>query len=369
MSIKLAVALEDNKVFRHISERIDHSKSYTCPICSAVVQSKKGQERQHHFAHAPGSNCSANEETILHFNAKHYLAYCIKNKIDIVFNTPLEVIPPKLKNIFSSLGMKEYPLSLISLASFYKSRGTRVEKGIGPYIADVIMLLHEKNIMKDASETGFVFEIFVTHEMEQEKQKWFIDHNVNFLELVPKSVDDNTFVFLVQRLCIPDYFSDLQTKFIQSSTDTFHREISEIVSKNIQIEEVQKVEKALKLKAWDWVVDHILYKDDLRAWVPDEIQDEMKSITVKPLWDHEIRKVKMFGANYKKVREHRMVFALDDSNREFLILNEKILLAELLKVLSVAYPAEMIIGKSLQGKEGVIGFRQKPSRTRTSKYK
>ncbi|WP_165452475.1 competence protein CoiA family protein [Paenibacillus thalictri] len=356
MSIKLAIALEDNKIFRHISERLDRSKSYTCPFCLAPVQSKKGQERQHHFAHLPGTSCSANEETLLHFNAKHYLAYCIKNKFDIAIHVPVEILPPKLKGTLLSLGIREYPLSLLSLTSFYKSRGAIVEKAIGPYIADVFMLLYDIDIQSGISEEGFVFEIVVTHEMEQEKQHWLIDNNINFLELAPRAFDDNTFSFRALRLHFPDYFSNLQTNLINTTAETFHQELTEVIKENIRLETDQKIEQSLKLKAWDWVVDRILYRDDLRTWVPDEIQREMKSITVKPFWDQEIRKVTMFGATYKKVREHRMVFALDESDREFLILNEKILLAELLKVLSVAYPAEMIIGKSLQGKEGVIGF-------------
>ncbi|TVY06887.1 competence protein CoiA family protein, partial [Paenibacillus cremeus] len=186
MSIKLAVALEDNKFKKHIRDRIDRSKSYICPFCNEPVISKKGQERQHHFAHAPGTNCTASEETILHFNAKHYLAYCIKQNVDIVFEVSTELLEPKLNSVLTSLNIKQYPLSLNSLANFYKKAGVYVEKSVGPYIVDVYM--------KHESYTyGFVFEIVVTHEMEPEKLQWLHENHVPYLEISPVSLDDCVF--------------------------------------------------------------------------------------------------------------------------------------------------------------------------------
>lgn len=120
MSIKLAVALEENVIVRHIRERLDSSKSYSCPICSESVIAKKGQERQHHFAHTASTKCSANEETILHFNSKHFLAYCIRNNIEVTFKAPVELLDSKLHAVFQSLEVRKYPLSLISLLDFYK---------------------------------------------------------------------------------------------------------------------------------------------------------------------------------------------------------------------------------------------------------
>jgi hypothetical protein len=347
VSIKLAVALEDNKLKKHIRDRLDRSKSYTCPFCNEPVIAKKGQERQHHFAHAPGTNCIASEETILHFNAKHYLAYCIKQNIDIVFNVSEELIEPKLNSVLTSLGINQYPLSLNSLVNFYKKAGVYVEKTVGPYVVDVYM-------QHESYTYGFVFEIVVTHEIEPEKLQWLHENNVPYLEISPVS-DDNTFIFKVIRINLPRYFARIENNFINSSVATYYEEIHDMIKSYIQTEQSKKFDKELKLQAWDWAVDKILY-GNLRKWVPDEAQKQMKSLTIRPFNDPQTGTAKMFGAKYKRVREHRMVFATDNHEKETLVLNDKVLLSELLNRLAIAYPTEMILGKGQNGREGVIGF-------------
>jgi competence CoiA-like predicted nuclease len=54
---------------------------YFCPHCKEEVSFKIGTIREHHFSHKPNSTCSATAETILHFEAKHYLANQIANNL------------------------------------------------------------------------------------------------------------------------------------------------------------------------------------------------------------------------------------------------------------------------------------------------
>lgn len=42
-----------------------------CPVCKTAVLARKGAKMRHHFAHYPGTNCSA--ETVLHFIAKQLI--------------------------------------------------------------------------------------------------------------------------------------------------------------------------------------------------------------------------------------------------------------------------------------------------------
>ncbi|MFC5531212.1 competence protein CoiA family protein [Cohnella yongneupensis] len=353
MSIKLAVALEDNKYVRHIKDRLSKSSIYTCPFCREEVIARKGSERQHHFSHAPGTNCTASEETILHYNAKHYLLYCIKNAIDITFNVPTEMIKDsRITPIFDSLGLRKYPLSLAALIDFYgKSNGSCVEKAIGPYIVDVHMPV------KMHSSFGVIFEIVVTHEMEQEKLNWLHQYGVPYLELSPVERSDNSFDFDMLRINIPHYFNRMENNFVTNSIVNFYDEIYSQLKDYIEVDHKKKQEKDLKIKAWDWVTEKILY-GNLRYWVPEEAQKQMKSLTIRPFKDLAITNTKtMHGAAYKRVKEHRMVFAVDDSDHENLVLNDKNVLEELLHKLAVAYPTEMLMGKGINGREGVVGFK------------
>ncbi|TVY07342.1 hypothetical protein [Paenibacillus cremeus] len=168
--------------------------------------------------------------------------------------------------------------------------------------------------------------------------------------------DDNTFIFKIIRINLPRYFENIENKFLNLSVTTYYEEIHDMIKNYIQIEQSKKIEKEMKLQAWDWAADKILY-GNLRKWVPDEALKQMQSLTIKPFNDPQTGTAKMFGAKYKRVKEHRMVFATDDHERETLVLNDKVLLSELLNRLGVAYPAEMIIGNGQNGREGVIGFR------------
>ncbi|MCP4360881.1 MAG: hypothetical protein GY796_22970 [Chloroflexi bacterium] len=46
-----------------------------CPVCKQEITLKLGQEREHHYAHRPGTLCpTTRPETALHLNCKLYLA-------------------------------------------------------------------------------------------------------------------------------------------------------------------------------------------------------------------------------------------------------------------------------------------------------
>ncbi|NME98337.1 competence protein CoiA family protein [Aneurinibacillus aneurinilyticus] len=99
MSVKLAFAYltstdkhPSSGSLVHIAERTYREFEYLCPLCKTKVIPKKGAKRQHHFAHMPESKCSASEETILHFNAKHFLQKCIQEKSELNFRVPGELM-------------------------------------------------------------------------------------------------------------------------------------------------------------------------------------------------------------------------------------------------------------------------------------
>ncbi|WP_237391502.1 hypothetical protein [Bacillus cereus] len=81
---------------------------------------KKGNKREHHFSHRPGSNCVVSRETLLHFEAKHFLVNKINKEEDINLKIDLSYFKRKYKEFLRAINIVSYETSLLDILKFYK---------------------------------------------------------------------------------------------------------------------------------------------------------------------------------------------------------------------------------------------------------
>lgn len=70
----MLIAHDENGARLIASRALPARRTYTCPSCGAGVVLKPGRVKIPHFAHAPGSDCPASGEGVLHLMAKKALA-------------------------------------------------------------------------------------------------------------------------------------------------------------------------------------------------------------------------------------------------------------------------------------------------------
>lgn len=99
MKILLTRALNEKDEYVNIDSVPNGNKcGCVCPICRYPLTARNGEDmkKSHHFAHQPGSDCKANDETVLHKSAKDiiekYKCVCLPNgeclnfdKVDVEF--------------------------------------------------------------------------------------------------------------------------------------------------------------------------------------------------------------------------------------------------------------------------------------------
>src|ERR1035438_10118103 len=74
-TLKLPFAVRGDKII-HVSEvKSGRQSECVCPGCETPLIARKGELRQHHFAHDSGTSCS--EESALHWFGKHLLLEAI----------------------------------------------------------------------------------------------------------------------------------------------------------------------------------------------------------------------------------------------------------------------------------------------------
>ena len=116
-----------------------------CPSCGDRLIAKKGQVREHHFAHAAGSDCPTAVETALHLVAKEILARrkeIVLPSVEIEFlhyRSPMIIVP----------GEGRHPLTSVAL-----------EQRLGDIIPDVIARVKDRPLL---------IEVRVTHGIDDEK--------------------------------------------------------------------------------------------------------------------------------------------------------------------------------------------------------
>lgn len=203
--IKLSYAKNGSRLF-HISEVHDRDKLYTCPFCNEQVLFKKGEAREHHFAHAAHSNCSASQETILHFHAKHYLADLISGSstLNVEFQFLWSDHSKVLKDLSEMIPIQnEGTIQLYDILEYYGyfPEIGEIERKVGPYIVDVFAANEEL-------QNSICFEIFVSHQIEPEKRAYFIEHQIPFMELVPKQFSTTHVEFNLHDYYLPGFFDE-----------------------------------------------------------------------------------------------------------------------------------------------------------------
>lgn len=142
--LKLFYALKQG-VLTHVRDVVSGSKcNCVCPACNEKLIARKGSLRQHHFAHASGSECSYGAETALHLAAKQ------------VLEQRMEIYLPEVEVWFYS-PRASY---ILTPAKMYNLNKVALEKRVGQIIPDVIGYVEGEPLL---------IEIRVTHKVSYEK--------------------------------------------------------------------------------------------------------------------------------------------------------------------------------------------------------
>lgn len=140
----------DNKVY-HINDSIvtKHSDNFSCPECGKKLIVKKGNIKEHHFAHDKNSECSnPKEETLLHLLSK-----------EIVENSQVIFIPDG--TFFKG-----------SQYNYTKVNSEETIENIKPDI-----------ILEDELKNKLIIEIYVTHKIDDDKLDKMKKINIPTIEI------------------------------------------------------------------------------------------------------------------------------------------------------------------------------------------
>lgn len=224
--IKLSYAYNGSKV-HHITEVSDRNEVYTCPFCKEKVWFRKGEKREHHFAHEAHSNCSTSPETILHFHAKHYLADLISGSstLNVEFQFLWSDHSKVLKDLSEMIPIQnEGTMRLFDILEYYGyfPEIGEIERKVGPYIVDVFAANEEL-------QNSICFEIFVSHQIEPEKRAYFIEHQIPFIELIPKQFSTTHIEFTLHDYYLPGFFDEkinqMESNVLKYLFNTYKQEL------------------------------------------------------------------------------------------------------------------------------------------------
>ncbi|MGN4464442.1 competence protein CoiA family protein [Bacillus cereus group sp. MYBK77-1] len=358
MSVKLNFALCGTTV-THISERIYKDVIYRCPHCKEDVIARKGNKKEHHFSHKPNSNCSVSSESLLHYEAKHFLAKKINEKDEIHIPIPLKLFEKKYRSFFKVMGISKYEISLTEMLHYYRKIKSEIEIKVDNYIADVVAINNSED------EKPFIFEIFVWHKNEENKVNYFIQKSIPYLELIPKK-DGNSFLFEVSDASINDYIQKISKEISKSIVDlsynSFEDQLIKKAQKNISREMVLSFEKEAMINIQK-KIEHL----NFRHYIDGEKYKKMNSIKSQGYMTIVKRQEELLDLSYKKSHKSGENFLM--ANDKYFISNEKNLLYSLIQKIHDFYDIEILIGKRANGtKEIVVGFNFiLPNQTTTGK--
>ncbi|ALS23173.1 competence protein CoiA family protein [Paenibacillus naphthalenovorans] len=366
MSVKLEFALLGNELI-HISERMSKSTVYLCPLCTNEVLPRKGSIRKHHFYHRPGTNCSASEETILHFNAKHYLKHCINNRIDldnVLFNIPAEMLDDSLKKIVSILGINHFPLSLKKIVDHYYLKNAAVEQKVNNFIVDVLIDCYENRIVfpngKEYDEDygydvekvnvgKFIFEVKVTHEIGEKKEEELLKTVIPFIEAIPEQTEKG-FNFWVSSFSLKSLIQVINSELINLLSNHFEKELCEVGKK--MYEEVKEVELGKRaIKKMISEVDKI----NFREHISKELFKKINTFKVQAYKSEVVNTTPLLSIKYKTSREGKNFISINDFLSWYGA--ENILFDLVKKLHSLEYNVNLLIGGYQDTrKDRVVGF-------------
>jgi competence CoiA-like predicted nuclease len=153
--------LKDVSEFVHLPPR--NRPEAICPECHRPVTMKLGNIRAHHYAHNPNDTCAVtNSETALHLNTKFYIYKQLQNATQLLMEQRCQQNYPRCHNSNHLPWLSDWD-------------EVHLEYSIGPYRADIALLRN--------SEVVAAIEIAVTHYTEDEKIKYFKNHNIYWIEV------------------------------------------------------------------------------------------------------------------------------------------------------------------------------------------
>lgn len=129
-----------------------------CPACGKDLIAKKGNKREHHFAHRNGANCEYGYQTSLHFVAK-----------DILMKARKIVLPPV---VLSFPGSPKNARISNSITLDFDS--VKLEKSFGAIVPDIIISKGKRKL--------FV-EIYVTHRIDDAKLEKLKNVGISTIEI------------------------------------------------------------------------------------------------------------------------------------------------------------------------------------------
>lgn len=197
VQLPIAMVVSDGSIL-HISDTpymVLKDKDLVCPFCEGRVYKRAGS-RQPHFYHKPKNDCDVSRETLLHEGAKHFIHDRLVRNVDFriyVDTAKLESVASK--TLLSALGISSFSIS--SKAVFQNTNCKHeIEKSIDSFRPDILSVKTE-----ETKEHLFAWEVFVTHELEQEKVSHFVEDGIGFVELVPQVAIDpfDGYVFALNR--------------------------------------------------------------------------------------------------------------------------------------------------------------------------
>lgn len=252
MNVKMSYAALDSGVLKHIS-KTKNGSTYYCPECKSPAIPKKGRKKAHHFAHAVNEACSYTPETILHFEAKHYLVEAINGNIEApLLSFPFGSLSSLVNEVSSLLRVDpEHTVSLLDIGSFYMSLPfAKAEQSLNSYLIDV--LLQDERY----DERNLAIEVLVTHESENEKIEFFKTNSTPFLELIPRMDDKGFFSFKVHNYYLPEFFSSIEADYEKKLADLIYKKTKPSLLKELQHEFSAIEETRMKIKAVQALKQH-----------------------------------------------------------------------------------------------------------------
>lgn len=346
MGVKLNFALCGTDIV-HIEDRLYKNIKYRCPHCHEDVIFKKGNKREHHFSHRPGSNCDVSRETLLHFEAKHFLVNKINKEEDIKLKIDLSYFKRKYKEFLRAINIVSYEISLLDLLKFYKKRFAEVEQWIGDSIADVVV----RGEYDDPSP--FVIEVYVTHANEEEKVQYFNEENIPFLEVIPIR-KNSEFMFEISDASISEYIDHISSKISTTAADIsyniFKDELIDMAREDLTDEILLQYKKQAIRE-----VEDAIKTLNYRNYINGEIYKKMNSIEAKSYMSKESSREELLEISYKNSSRSKDKYLM--VNNRYFLSNEQNLLYSLIYEIQEHYQVEAIVGGwEHTKKEKVIGF-------------
>ena len=157
--LNLLYALRDNSIVSISDVESGLKCGCVCPACGERLVAKKGKIMMHHFAHYSGENCAYGYESSLHLAAK-----------DIISKANKMTIPP----VYVSFPKSHKKDELINEAEMIKVKKVELEKRYGSVIPDIVVY---------TDETAFFVEIFVTHQIDDEKLEKLRKAHISTIEI------------------------------------------------------------------------------------------------------------------------------------------------------------------------------------------